>query len=211
LIAVLLPVQEEVTYDWSVGLEEADDSSLYFSPELGNVVFASALDGWAFGVSHFTELYAKKLGIRSEVLRRTLWGDFYLNTKAKRIFKGALAKAKKPLFVQFVLDNIWAVYDAVLVQKDKARVEKMVASLGLKISARDSRHSDPRVHLTALCSQWLPLAPAVLAMATSHLPSPLRLEPGRVEGLMCSTPQSFASFPAQTQQLRKGLCMITDV
>ena len=27
------------------------------------------------------------------------------------------AKAKKPLFVQFVLDNIWAVYSAVVVQR----------------------------------------------------------------------------------------------
>ena len=36
-------------YDWSVGLEETDDSALYFSPEQGNVVFASALDGWGFG------------------------------------------------------------------------------------------------------------------------------------------------------------------
>ena len=41
--------QEEVTYDWSAGLEEIDDSALYFSPEHGNVVFASALDGWGFG------------------------------------------------------------------------------------------------------------------------------------------------------------------
>ncbi len=40
-------------------------------------------------VNHFAELYAKKLGIRAEILRRTLWGDFFLNTKAKRIFKGA--------------------------------------------------------------------------------------------------------------------------
>jgi ribosome assembly protein 1 len=41
--------EEEVTYDWSAGLEEIDDSALYFSPEHGNVVFASALDGWGFG------------------------------------------------------------------------------------------------------------------------------------------------------------------
>ena len=34
--------------EWSSGLDEADDSSLYFSPELGNVVFASAIDGWGF-------------------------------------------------------------------------------------------------------------------------------------------------------------------
>lgn len=35
-------------YDWSAGLEEVDDSHLYFSPEQGNVVFASAIDGWGF-------------------------------------------------------------------------------------------------------------------------------------------------------------------
>jgi ribosome assembly protein 1 len=200
--------EEEVMYDWSVGLDETDDSALYFSPEAGNVVFASALDGWGFGVSHFAELYSKRLGIRQEVLQRTLWGNFYLNSKAKRIFRGAMAKAKKPLFVQFVLDNIWAVYDAVVVQRDKTKIEKIVGSLGLKISARDSRHTDPRVHLAAICNQWLPLAPAVLAMATSHLPSPLQLEPSRVERLMCSTPQSFDSFPHQTQQLRRGQCRV---
>lgn len=34
-------------------------------------------------------MYANKLGLKAEVLQRTLWGDFFLNTKAKRIFKGA--------------------------------------------------------------------------------------------------------------------------
>lgn len=38
----------EQVYDWSAGLDEVDDSHLYFSPEQGNVVFASAVDGWGF-------------------------------------------------------------------------------------------------------------------------------------------------------------------
>lgn len=33
-------------YDWS--MEEHDDSDIYFDPARGNVVFASAVDGWAF-------------------------------------------------------------------------------------------------------------------------------------------------------------------
>jgi len=33
--------------EWASGLEDIDDSSLYFSPAQGNVVFASAIDGWA--------------------------------------------------------------------------------------------------------------------------------------------------------------------
>lgn len=32
--------------DW--GIETEDDSDLYFMPEQGNVVFASAYDGWGF-------------------------------------------------------------------------------------------------------------------------------------------------------------------
>ena len=44
-------------------------------------------------VSHFTELYAKKLGIQADVLRKTLWGDFFLNAKTKRIYRGAQVHA----------------------------------------------------------------------------------------------------------------------
>lgn len=42
------PPGEDAVYDWSAGLEEVDDSHLYFSPDQGNVVFASAIDGWGF-------------------------------------------------------------------------------------------------------------------------------------------------------------------
>lgn len=91
-----------------------------------------------------------------------MWGDFYLNSKNKRILKGAQAKAKKPLFVQFVLDNLWAVYDAIAVRKDKEKIEKIVSSLGIKLTTRDLRHTDFKVQLQAVCSQWLPLAKTVL-------------------------------------------------
>lgn len=42
------PLSGDQLYDWSAGLEETDDSHLYFSPDQGNVVFASAIDGWGF-------------------------------------------------------------------------------------------------------------------------------------------------------------------
>jgi len=34
--------------EWTTGLDDIDDSQIYFSPEQGNVIFASALDGWGF-------------------------------------------------------------------------------------------------------------------------------------------------------------------
>jgi len=62
-------------------------------------------------------IFSKKVGVKENILARTLWGDFYLNNKLKRIMKGAQEKAKKPLFVQLVLENIWTIYDTVVVRK----------------------------------------------------------------------------------------------
>ena len=39
---------EEYYYDWASGMDDVDDSNLYFLPNEGNVVFASAIDGWGF-------------------------------------------------------------------------------------------------------------------------------------------------------------------
>ena len=88
--------------------------------------------------------------------------------------------------------------------RDKAHIEKIVNSMKLKISARDSRHTDPRVHLFAVCSQWLPLASAVLSMVVEHMPSPLNLSRERIEKLMCSSAKAFDSFPHETQLLCEG-------
>ncbi|GAB1292289.1 Elongation factor-like GTPase 1 [Apodemus speciosus] len=208
--------QGEQVYDWSAGLEDADDSQLYFSPEQGNVLFTSAIDGWGFGIEHFARIYSQKIGIKKEVLLKTLWGDYYINMKAKKIMKvdhrsstalvyadelmedfdgtGLLmAKGKKPLFVQLILENIWSLYDAVL-KKDKEKIDKIVTSLGLKIGAREARHSDPKVQINAICSQWLPISHAVL--------DPLDMTSERVEKLLCTGSQTFESLPLETQALK---------
>ncbi|XP_063782012.1 elongation factor-like GTPase 1 [Pseudophryne corroboree] len=191
----------EQVYDWSAGLEETDDSLLYFSPEQGNVVFASAIDGWGFTIDYFAQLYSQKIGIKSPVLLRTLWGDYYLSTKAKKIMKGAQSKGKKPLFVQLILDNVWSLYDAVM-KREKEKIDKIVSSLGLKTSPRESRHSDPKVHVNAICSQWLPVSQAVLNMVCRKLPSPLDNSAERVEKLLCPGSRRFDSLPPQTQHLK---------
>ena len=94
--------------------EEKDDEDLYFAPENNNVIFSSAVDGWAFTVSQFALLYEKKLGIKRSTLEKVLWGDFYLDPKTKRVLNSKHLKGRslKPMFVQLVLDNIWAVYEA---------------------------------------------------------------------------------------------------
>lgn len=103
-------------------MEEADDSDIYFQPETGNVIFASAVDGWAFRVYDFATMYEKKLGIPAEELEKALWGDFYFSTKEKTFKKGAQEKAKKPMFVQFILENIWNLYEVIAIRKDKEKI-----------------------------------------------------------------------------------------
>lgn len=94
--------------------EERDDEDLYFAPEKNNVIFCSAVDGWAFTIRQFAAIYEKKLGIKRTVLEKVLWGDFYLDPKTKRVLgqKHLKGRALKPMFVQLVLDSIWAAYEA---------------------------------------------------------------------------------------------------
>ena len=44
------------------------------------MIFASAVDNWAFDVRTFAAIYSKKLGFSEPVLRKTLWGDYYVKT-----------------------------------------------------------------------------------------------------------------------------------
>ena len=97
--------------------EERDDEDLYFAPERGNVIFASALDGWAFRLDQFAHLHAVRLGMREDRLRLCLWGEFYFDAKSKRVVTKPGPKSLKPTFVQFVLDNLWAVYDCVTINQ----------------------------------------------------------------------------------------------
>ncbi len=196
--------KEEEVFDWSTGLEDADDSELYFAPESGNVLFASAYDGWAFDLSSFAKIFAQKLGFSERVLTKTLWGDFYVNMKAKRIMKGAHAKGKKPLFVQLVLENIWAVYDAAAFRRDKDKLQKIVDSLQIKVPARDLRSTDAKQQINAILSQWLPLAPCLLSMACRKLPAPNQLGEERARKLMCSKARRFDALPSETRALQEA-------
>lgn len=94
--------------------QEKDDEDLYFAPEKNNVIFSSAVDGWAFTVRQFASLYEKKLGMKRTAMERVLWGDFYLDPKTKKVLaqRHLKGRALKPMFVSLVLEQIWAVYQA---------------------------------------------------------------------------------------------------
>lgn len=184
-------------------LEESDDSNIYFTPESGNVVFCSAVDGWAFRTIDFARIYASKLGIVVEELEKVLWGDYYYSPREKTYVKGAQEKAKKPMFVQFILENIWNLYDVIAVRKDKEKIPAIAEKLGVKLNARDLRQTDPKVQIQAIFSQWLPIEKTILEIVVHASPHPGQMTDEKAMQLMCSLNQDFESLPKETQELKK--------
>lgn len=141
--------------------------------------------------------------MKEEILKRVLWGDFYLNTKTKRFMRGAQEKAKKPLFVQVILDNLWNVYETIVLRNEKEKVPVICEKLGIKLTTRDLRHTDSRIQLQSLMMQWLPLSQTVLNMVCKKLPSPKEIQPEKVEKLMCSRIRDFESLHSETLKLKE--------
>jgi ribosome assembly protein 1 len=190
--------------------EEKDDEDIYFAPEKNNVVFSSAIDGWAFTVKQFAGIYDKKLGIKREILEKVLWGDFYLDPKTKRVLGSKHLKGRplKPMFVQLVLENIWAVYTATGGQKgrgDEALLTKITSSLNITIPPHVLKSRDPTNILTTLFSKWLPLSTALLVSVIEQLPSPRAAQESRMPALLESTP----GYPDIDPNIKHAICNFT--
>ncbi|KAJ2739580.1 Cytoplasmic GTPase/eEF2-like protein (ribosomal biogenesis), partial [Coemansia sp. BCRC 34490] len=167
-------------------LEEKDDSHIYFSPEQGNVLFGSAIDGWAFSTSHFAQLFAEKLGTSPERLQPLMWGDYFMDPKSKRrvltrkqyakLYGAGKAAAATPLFVQLCFIPVWQVYESVIIENDQEKIDKVISTLGTKVLPRDRRSKDRRILLTAIMQGWLPLAQACMVAILEKLPSPVEAQ-----------------------------------
>ncbi|KAJ7644279.1 P-loop containing nucleoside triphosphate hydrolase protein [Roridomyces roridus] len=166
--------------------QEKDDEDIYFAPERGNVVFASAIDGWGFRIGKFAQLFSSKLGMKEANLRRVLWGDFYIDPKTKKVisYKHLRGRALKPLFVQFILENIWAVYDAVVLNPNTEKITKIVGALNLKIPPRDLKSKDTRHLLSLIFSQWLSLSTCIIQAAIDVVPSPTTAQATRLPKML---------------------------
>lgn len=177
--------------------EEHEDAHLYFDPARGNVIFASAIDHWAFRLERFSTLYAKKLGIKEQNIRQFLWGHYYLDPKSKRVLTQKQHDKEKrnfkPMFVQFVLDNIWSVYQNTVEERQQEMIDKIIAALNLTIHPRDLRAKDASTLMQAIMSQWLPLSACTFAAIVRSLPAPAEAQKVRVPRMIRPEVGFFAS------------------
>ena len=165
-----------------------DDEEDTFQPQKGNVAFVCALDGWGFGIHEFAEFYASKLGASAATLEKALWGPRYFNPKTKMITgkKGVGGGSKaRPMFVQFVLEPLWQVYQVALDgEGDKGVLEKVIKSFNLSVPARELQNKDLKVVLQSVMSRWLPLSEAILSMVVKCMPDPIAAQSFRVSRLL---------------------------
>lgn len=191
-------------YDWASAIEDLDDDKYYFMPEKNNVVFSSSIDGWAFTIETFATIISNLHKINLTALRKTLWGDFYMDKKQKRILKNAQAKTKKTLFTSMVLENIWEIYNTVCIRRDKVRMEKMCQRLDIELSPRDMNHTDSRHQVKLIMSSWLQLSNAILGAVADLVPSPKDLSGRRIERLLSSNLKRFKQLHPKTQELKNS-------
>lgn len=187
------------------GHEEMNDENLYFAPEANNVIFASAVDGWGFTIQQFAVIYEKKLGMKRSALEKVLWGDYYYDAKNKKVLTNKTLKGRnlKPFFVQFVLDNIWAVYDCTVTNRDLEKTEKVVKALNVKVLPRDLRSKDTRALLTTIFNQWLPLSTSVLVTVINKLPAPTEAQHHRIPTILESAPGAGLISPEIKEAMMK--------
>lgn len=158
-----------------------------FCPSRGNVVFASATDGWAFRIDHFARLFARRLEMKEDVLQQTLWGPYYMDPRAKRVV-GAKAAERlgltKPMFAQFILENIWQVYETTSKAGwDQARIEKIAAGLNVRLPLRELKARDGKTVLRSVMTTWLPLADSAFAAIVDQLPNPVEAARVRIPNM----------------------------
>lgn len=180
-------VTEEGTVDEDLW-DQLSDADVYFAPEKGNVVFASAYDGWGFRINHFADLYSKKWGVKRELLQKTLWGDYYFNPKTKKVHTKPFAKNALPMAVQLMLNSVWEIYNAISPARDIEKLQKIAKALNLSLTQREMTHEDPQTVAQAFLGRWLPVSNAVLDMVVDLLPNPIDAQGVRI-------PQIYKPLP----------------
>jgi elongation factor 2 len=162
--------------------DKLGDAQVY--PEKGTICFGSGLHNWGFTLSKFAKMYASKFGVEPAKLQPRLWGDNFYDPETKRWSGKNQSASGKPLkrgFVQYVLDPIYKLFEAIM--NDKAdQWQKMVQTLNIKLD-NEEKELKQKPLLKTVMRKFLPAADSLLEMIVLHLPSPVKAQAYRCEVL----------------------------
>eukprot|EP00466_Bigelowiella_natans_P000459 jgi/Bigna1/66383/fgenesh1_pg.1_\ len=153
---------------------------MMFTPEMGNVAFASAYDTWGFTLLDAAEFYSERLQVKKSILMRTLWGEYYYS-KQKRTPMRKLTKntSKELMAIEFLFNPICDVYGLEEL-KSKDTLEQYITDFNIKVPPRELVGREWRDKIRAVLGRWLPIAKSVLGMAVDLLPNPSRSQLSKI-------------------------------
>merc|ERR1712054_748013 len=155
--------------------EKLGDLTVY--PEKGTVSFSAGLHAWAFTLTGFASMYAKKFGIPKEKMMQKLWGDNFFDPKTKKwTKKNTGAPTCQRGFCQFVYAPIKKIIDGCM-NDQKEKVFENLSKLGVldKLKPEDKDLTGKPL-MKRVMQTWLPAHEALLEMMIFHLPSPAKAQ-----------------------------------
>jgi len=152
-------------------------------PTKGTVAFSAGLHGWAFTLTKFARMYAKKFGTDVEKMMGRLWGNNYFAAKEKKwklntdSAPGGLERA----YCMFCLTPISKIFKNCMDENYDA-VTKMLSAVGVTLT-KDDLELRQKPLLKRCMQKWLPAHDALLEMLVQHLPSPAQAQKYRASTL----------------------------
>jgi len=147
-------------------------------PYKGTVAMGSGLHQWGFTLKKFAKMYASKFGTQEDKMMQKLWGDWFFDAKGKKWKKNDGSGTLKRAFVQFIMDPIVKMFDAIINEKTQ-KYNKMMKAVGVTLKG-DDKELTGKPLLKRTMQLWLPASDAVLEMIVVHLPSPRAAQQYRV-------------------------------
>eukprot|EP00802_Teleaulax_amphioxeia_P003246 Tamp_03249.p1 GENE.Tamp_03249~~Tamp_03249.p1 ORF type:complete len:989 (-),score=348.22 Tamp_03249:779-3745(-) len=162
-------VIEEVN---AVLVAETGDEDAAVSPQLGNVCFASSLQGFSFTLESYARLYAQQYGgFPAKELAKRLWGDFWFNEETRKFQKTAPVSGAQRSFVSFLLEPLYKLM-AQAVGEAPHELEQCLSDLQLGFK-KSHLSTDAKPLLRSIMSAFFDGHSGLVDMCVQHLPSPL--------------------------------------
>ncbi|KAH8740545.1 elongation factor-like protein [Cryptosporidium ryanae] len=177
-----------------------NETLLEFSFENGNILFTSCLHGWCIDIAgnNLLKSISNKLVLpwntdTLKKLKNSLCNtSYYYNAKTKKISNIGTKKDQPNIFVQFVLDPVWNIYNSVFLDFNREKIIKILKVLDIYSSDIENivseyekilSSSDNKVkntsnynYLNIICkyimSNWLPLSKGVFDRVIDYIPNP---------------------------------------
>ncbi|KAB0801546.1 hypothetical protein PPYR_05900 [Photinus pyralis] len=159
-------------------VETAALSDVAFSPQKGEVIFASGVDGWGFTLKDFAELFVHLIqGETVASLTDKLWQeDLYVSGATSTIKEGAMAKCIPNVFAQLISATLIHIYNKISVEEKFEEIPKILKKLHIDdTNLHLGRHSG-RTKTKMIMTRWKSLGTIIARQCYEILPSPIQLD-----------------------------------